>query len=156
MITELDRDEREFAADSDVNFNLDDGDLDMEGEITDEDFREGEIVLDVVDGTDAYEDADGTATFSGAHGRRGGKGHHQMAAASADPTSMDTAMMSAVLPMHGGGHGDGDKDGRGDKKDGSGDKKDGDGDKKDGRGDKKDGRGHRGGDRHFKADVDLD
>jgi len=76
VITELDRGERSFAADCDVTFDLEDGDtLDMEGEVTDEDFREGEVVLDVVGGSGAYDDASGQATFTGGGHRRGGHGH---------------------------------------------------------------------------------
>jgi hypothetical protein len=132
VITKLDRDDREFAADCDVTFDLEDGDtLDMEGEVTDDDFREGEVVLDVVGGSGDYDDASGKATFSGdRHGRRGGHSHgHRMSTASADTWE----------PAHAGGwrHGSdrrhGDKDGR----------------------KHRGGHGHDGG-RHFKVDVDLD
>lgn len=76
VITELDRGKRDFAADCDVTFDLEDGDtLDMEGEVTDEDFREGEVVLDVVGGSGDYDDASGKATFTGSGHRRGGHAH---------------------------------------------------------------------------------
>ena len=95
VITEFDRGERDFAADCDVTFDLEDGDtLNMEGEVTDEDFHEGEVVLDVVGGSGAYDGASGQATFSGGGHRRGGHAHGH-----------------GVSAMHAGGRGDrGDKD----------------------------------------------
>src|SRR5918996_1058970 len=38
-LTDVNREDREFTADCSATFNLDDGDLEMEGEVTDEDFR---------------------------------------------------------------------------------------------------------------------
>ena len=95
VITKFDRGERDFAADCDVTFDLEDGDtLNMEGEVTDEDFREGEVVLDVVGGSGAYDGASGTSTFTGGGHRRGGHSHGH-----------------GVAAMHAGGWGDrGDKD----------------------------------------------
>jgi hypothetical protein len=74
-ITELDKDDHEFAADCEQVFDLEDGNLDLEGTITDEDFKAGEIVLDIVDGSGDYKDADGTVTFTKAEGHGGG--HHK-------------------------------------------------------------------------------
>lgn len=74
-LTELDRRHREFAADCEVVFELDHGDLEMEGEVTDEDFEEGKVVLDVVGGTGDYEDAEGKATFRPARHHHKGHGH---------------------------------------------------------------------------------
>lgn len=53
---------REFTADCEVVFDLDDGKLQMEGEVTGEDFKRGKVVLDVVDGTGDYDDAEGKTT----------------------------------------------------------------------------------------------
>ncbi len=134
VITELDRGERSFAADCDVTFDLEDGDtLDMEGEVTDEDFREGEVVLDVVGGSGGYDNASGKATFTGAGGHgRGGHAHgHSVSAMNA---------------------GWGDRGDRGDHGDRRG--KD-DSDKGDHGKGRRGGHGHGGG-RHFKVDVDLD
>lgn len=87
-LTEVDRRDREFTADCEVVFDLDDGELEMEGEVTEEDFKDGKIVLDVVDGTDDYDDAKGEATFRSArghhdhdrdHGRHHGHGRYEAA-----------------------------------------------------------------------------
>ena len=128
VITELDRRKRDFAADCEVTFDLEDGDkLDMEGEVTDEDFRKGKVVLDVVGGSGDYDDASGKATFTGGRGhRRGGHAHGH-----------------SVSAMHADGWSD-----RGDRGD------HGKGDKDYGKG-RRGGHGHGGG-RHFKVDVDLD
>ncbi|MGH8999174.1 MAG: allene oxide cyclase barrel-like domain-containing protein [Acidimicrobiia bacterium] len=91
-VKDVDRDDHEFTADCDVTFDLDDGTLDMEGEVTERDFHRGRIKLDVVDGSGDYDDADGTATFSGGdrhrydhdydyRDRRHRKGHHGYQAA---------------------------------------------------------------------------
>lgn len=126
VITEFDRHDHDFAADCEVTFDLEDGELEMEGEVTDDDFRDGKVVLDVVGGSGDYDDADGTATFTGRHrDHRGGHAHGH-----------------SVSAMHAGGYGDrGDKGHRGDKDHrGGGHHR---------------GHGH-GGDRHFKVDIDLD
>jgi hypothetical protein len=64
VITELDRADHDFAADCEQTFHLDGGTIDMEGTVTDEDFRNGEVVMDIVDGTGDYRDAGGTVTFT--------------------------------------------------------------------------------------------
>lgn len=77
-LTDVDRRHREFTADCEVVFDLDDGKLQMEGEVTEEDFKRRKIVLDVVDGTGDYDGAEGKATFrsAGHHQRHQGHGHH--------------------------------------------------------------------------------
>lgn len=76
-LTKVDREAHEFSADCESVFHLDAGDLEMEGEVTDEDFKNKEVVQDITGGTDDYEDAGGTVTFTRAddHGEGGG-GHH--------------------------------------------------------------------------------
>ncbi len=87
-LTKVDREAREFTADCESVFHLDAGDLEMSGEVTDEDFRNGEVTQDIDGGTDDYDEASGTVTFtkadddgdghhhaSGAGGRHGGHGH---------------------------------------------------------------------------------
>jgi hypothetical protein len=105
VITELDRGERDFAADCDVTFDLEDGDtLDMEGEVTDEDFEEGEVVLDVVGGSGDYDGASGQATFSGAGGhRRGGHSHGHSISAMNDRGDRDYGKGRRGGHGHGGG-----------------------------------------------------
>lgn len=75
-LTEVNRRDREFTADCEGVFHLDDGDLEMEGEVTEDDFRDKEIVLDITGGTDDYEDADGTVTFTPRDDHHGKGGHH--------------------------------------------------------------------------------
>ena len=84
-LTEVDRRHRDFTADCSATFRLDDGDLEMEGEVTDEDFRKRKVVLDITGGSDKYDDADGTVTFRPE--RRGGHGKHgrHHAASAGDP-----------------------------------------------------------------------
>ena len=98
-LTDVNRKDHEFTAECSATFNLDDGDLDMEGEVTDEDFRNREVVLDITGGSGDYGDADGTVTFTPAHDRGGRHGHHHANSAGA---------------RHGGGHGGhgGHKDGK--------------------------------------------
>ncbi|MGH8989968.1 MAG: allene oxide cyclase barrel-like domain-containing protein [Acidimicrobiia bacterium] len=76
-LTDVNRRDREFTADCEAVFNLDDGDLEMEGEVTDEDFSNREVVLDITGGTDDYDDAEGTVTFTPAddHHGKGGRYH---------------------------------------------------------------------------------
>jgi hypothetical protein len=61
-------------------FHLDDGDLEMSGEVTDEDFRNKEVTEDIDGGTDDYEDASGTVTFTKAEDDGDGGHHHAMSA----------------------------------------------------------------------------
>lgn len=71
-IVKLDRRDREFKADCRATFDLDHGRLDLEGTITDDDFRHHDVSLDVVDGTGRYRNAGGTATLRKAdHDDRG-------------------------------------------------------------------------------------
>lgn len=101
VITQLDKDDHEFEADCDGAFDLDDGRLDLEGTVSDDDFRDGSIELDVVDGTGDYEDAAGTVTFSRAGEKHDGGGHHH-------------AAMQDGVGHHGGAkHGGGEHDGHG-------------------------------------------
>jgi hypothetical protein len=100
-LTEVDRDAHEFTADCEGVFHLDDGDLEMEGEVTDEDFKNEEVTQDITGGTDAYEDAGGTVTFTPAEedGESHSHGNHHAQSANG---------------RHGGGHGsDGHGDGHG-------------------------------------------
>ncbi len=62
-LVKVDRQDREFEADCEGTLDLDDGKLELEGTITDDDFDDRKVVLEVVDGTGDYEDAEGTATF---------------------------------------------------------------------------------------------
>ncbi len=89
-LTEVDRDAHEFAADCESVFHLDNGDLEMSGEVTDEDFRNDEVTQDIDGGTDDFEDASGTVTFSRAEEEGDGGHHHAMSASG----------------RHGGGQGD--------------------------------------------------
>lgn len=126
-VTEADKAEREFSADCEGVFDLEDGTIDMAGTVTEEDFHSGEIEMDIVGGGGDYDDADGTVTFSRpeGHGGHGGHGGHD---GHAKAVSYGTASA-------GGDHGDkGDHRGHGDKG----------------------GHGHHGGGHWFKADVDLD
>jgi allene oxide cyclase-like protein len=93
-LTRVDRQAHEFTADCEGIFHLDDGDLEMAGEVTDEDFKNKEVTQDITGGTDAYEDAGGTVTFTPAddHGDGNGGGHHHAQNVSAN---------------HAGGHGEG-------------------------------------------------
>jgi hypothetical protein len=130
-ITELNKDEHDFSADCEGVFDLEDGELDLKGTITDEDFKSGEIELDVIGGDGDYRDADGTVTFSKPD--HDGKSH--------DKGSYHTAHA---------GEDHGDKMGHGGDKGRGGDKM-GHGDKRHGKSHGDKGRGH-----WFKADVDLD
>jgi hypothetical protein len=76
-LTEVDRQAREFTADCEGVFHLDDGDLEMDGEVTDEDFKNKEVTQDITGGTDDYEDAGGTVTFTPADEGDGGHHHAQ-------------------------------------------------------------------------------
>lgn len=146
VITKLNREERDFAADCEGTMDLDDGGLNLKGDVTDEEFRDGAVVVDVVGGNGAYDGAGGTATFTSARGGKGkGKGGHRRGDGDADASSSGIAVPSGLL----GGDKDGD-DGAKDSDDGAEDSKDG----KDRRGRGGHGRGHGGG-RHFKVDVDL-
>ncbi|MGH9023337.1 MAG: hypothetical protein ACRDV9_09620 [Acidimicrobiia bacterium] len=73
-ITKLDRNDHEFEADCVATFDLDHGTLDLEGTITDDDFRHHNVSLDVVDGTGHYRNAEGTATLSKADDRHSDRG----------------------------------------------------------------------------------
>ncbi len=90
-MTSVDREAHEFSADCESVFHLDAGDLDMSGEVTDEDFKNKEVTQDIDGGTGDYDGASGTVTFTKAddHGG-GGHGHHHAVSAG----------------RHGGGHGD--------------------------------------------------
>ena len=75
--TEVDRDAHEFTADCEGVFHLDGDDLAMSGQITQDDFKDKEIVMDI-DGdvsTGDYEGAAGTVTFTRAEDHGDG-GHH--------------------------------------------------------------------------------
>lgn len=72
-LIKADRDKHEFEADCEGTLDLDDGKLELSGTVTDEDFKDGKLVFDVVDGTDDFEDAEGTATFTSAGDH---KDHH--------------------------------------------------------------------------------
>jgi hypothetical protein len=66
VLTEVgDRDgrRRDFSARCRAIFDLDDGRLRVAGEVTDEDFRDGDVRLPVTGGTGEYRDAEGDATF---------------------------------------------------------------------------------------------
>lgn len=76
-LVKVDRGDREFEADCEGTLELDDGDLELEGTITDEDFDDEKIVLDVVDGTGDYRDAEGRATFEPAGDHDRGRGHYR-------------------------------------------------------------------------------
>ncbi len=52
-----------FEADCANVFRLDDGDIDVEGTITDEDFKAGALEFDIVGGSDEYSDAAGVAVI---------------------------------------------------------------------------------------------
>ena len=54
---------RDFTAKCRVVLKLDDGDLKLAGKVTRGDFRDGEITLPIVDGTDQFDQADGEVTF---------------------------------------------------------------------------------------------
>ena len=145
--THVDRQKREFTADCEGVFHLDDGDLEMEGEVTEDDFRDRRIVLDITGGTDDYEHADGTVTFTPADDH--GKGGHRHAQGGYEAQHAGD---------HGdgghGGHGGGDHDrGRGDHDRGRGDHDRGKGDHDRGRGDHDRGRGHHG---NHRMDIDVD
>lgn len=78
-LTEVDRSEHEFSADCESVFHLDDGDLEMEGEVTDEDFKNEEVTQDITGGSDDYDDASGTVTFTPADDNGDGDGGHHHA-----------------------------------------------------------------------------
>lgn len=90
-LTKVDREAHEFSADCESVFQLDDGDLEMEGEVTDEDFKNKEVTQDITGGTDDYEDAEGTVTFTPADDN--GDGGHRHA--------------HGYEAQHAGDHGDG-------------------------------------------------
>jgi hypothetical protein len=75
-LTEVDRSEHEFSADCESVFHLDDGDLEMDGEVTDEDFKNEEVTQDITGGSDDYDDASGTVTFTPADDDGEGGHHH--------------------------------------------------------------------------------
>jgi allene oxide cyclase-like protein len=79
-LTKVDRAAHEFSADCESVFHLDAGDLEMSGEVTDEDFRNKEVTEDIDGGTDDYEDASGTVTFTKAEDDGDGGHHHAMSA----------------------------------------------------------------------------
>ncbi|MGH8989967.1 MAG: allene oxide cyclase barrel-like domain-containing protein [Acidimicrobiia bacterium] len=94
--TEVDHDAHKFTADCEGIFHLEEGNLAMSGEITEEDHEDGEIVMDI-DGdnsSDIYEGSAGTVTFTRADEEgetaEGGEGGHNHA-------------MSAGSPAHGPG-----------------------------------------------------
>jgi len=97
-LTDVNRGEHEFSADCESVFHLDDGDLEMEGEVTDEDFRNKEVTQDITGGTDDYDDADGTVTFTPADDNGGHHGHRHS---------------SGYESQNAGGHGGGGHDGGG-------------------------------------------
>ena len=74
-LTDVNRKEHEFSADCESVFHLDDGDLEMEGEVTDEDFRNKEVTQDITGGSDDYKKASGTVTFTPADDEGGHHGH---------------------------------------------------------------------------------
>jgi hypothetical protein len=78
-LTKVDREAHEFTADCESVFHLDAGDLEMSGEVTDEDFRNGEVTQDIDGGTDDYDEASGTVTFTKADDH--GDGHHHASSA---------------------------------------------------------------------------
>lgn len=80
-LVEVDRHDHEWKADCEGTLDLDGGQLELEGTVTDEDMDAGEAVLDVVGGTGDYEDAAGTATVAhlGEHHGDGGHMHAQHA-----------------------------------------------------------------------------
>jgi hypothetical protein len=70
---------RDFTSKCKVVLKLDDGDLKLEGKVTRDDFRDGEIRLPIVDGTDQFDRADGEVIFKPAdhHDRQShDRGHH--------------------------------------------------------------------------------
>lgn len=97
-LTDVNRSEHEFSADCESVFHLHDGDLEMEGEVTDEDFRNKEVTQDITGGTDDYDDADGTVTFTPADDEGGHHGHSHS---------------SGYEVQHAGGHGGGGHEGGG-------------------------------------------
>lgn len=92
-LTKVDRDEHEFEADCEALFELEDGDIETEGEVTHEDAKDGKIVLDITGGSGDFKDADGKAVIEPLHrdhaqeaghrkdlGKEGDRhGHHRLA-----------------------------------------------------------------------------
>ncbi len=74
--THVDRDAHEFTADCEGVFRLADGKLKMSGEVTQDDFKNREIVLDIDGGTRDYKEAAGTVTFTPADDGKGHGRHH--------------------------------------------------------------------------------
>jgi hypothetical protein len=68
---------RDFTARCNVVLKLDDGDLELEGKVTRDDFRDGEVTLPIVDGTDEFDGADGDVTFKPADDHHDRKSHHR-------------------------------------------------------------------------------
>jgi hypothetical protein len=78
VLTEVDRHggrHGDFTAKCKVVLKLDDGDLKLEDKVDRGDFRDGEVTLRVVDGTDDYRDPDGDVTFKFDGGQHDGRGH---------------------------------------------------------------------------------
>lgn len=101
--TKVDKEAHDFAADCEGVFHLDGGDLAHSGEITDEDFKNGEIVMDI-DGdasTGDFEGSSGTVTFSRPEGHGHGDGGHHGHSVEA----MDHSGDGGHDKGHGKGHG---------------------------------------------------
>ncbi|MGH9038381.1 MAG: allene oxide cyclase barrel-like domain-containing protein, partial [Acidimicrobiia bacterium] len=114
-LTKVNREDHEFSADCESVFHLDDGDLEMEGEVTDEDFKNKEVTQDITGGTDDYDEASGTVTFTPADDHGDGGHRH------AHGYSAQHAGHGDAGPDHGGhGHGGHGGGGHGDGKHGKG------------------------------------
>lgn len=60
---EVNKDDKEFEADCNVLFDLDDGELEVAGTIDEGDFEDHEITLPIKGGTGDYDAAEGDVTF---------------------------------------------------------------------------------------------
>jgi hypothetical protein len=71
-----------FEADCEAIFELDDGDIEVAGTVTDEDFKDGSIVLDITGGSGDFDDAEGEVEIEplDGHGHGHGRGHSHSAA----------------------------------------------------------------------------